>query len=67
MILSVLGRYVEVCKYVNEVRKAGLIQQIGLCNFDTYHMQKVVEAGVPICSNQVALFFLIYPSLRTSV
>ncbi|KAL3485209.1 NADP-dependent oxidoreductase domain-containing protein [Aspergillus germanicus] len=29
------------------------VKQLGLCNFDTDHMQRVVESGVKIVSNQV--------------
>ncbi|KAL4749404.1 hypothetical protein BDW72DRAFT_214079 [Aspergillus terricola var. indicus] len=31
------------------------VQLLGLCNFDTEHMQRVVESGVKIVSNQVQL------------
>lgn len=48
-------RYVEVAKMLTELKAEGLIREIGATNFDTKRLKEMVDAGVPIVSNQVQL------------
>lgn len=50
--LSVPG-YVEAALELARLHKAGKIRHIGLTNFATAQVREIVEAGVPILSNQV--------------
>ena len=43
-------QYVLALKYLQQDER---VQRLGLCNFDTENMQKVVESGVKIYTNQV--------------
>ena len=45
--------YVETALHLNALRDAGKIKHVGLTNFDTAHLAEILEAGVPIVSNQV--------------
>ncbi len=45
--------YVETALHLGALRAAGKIRQIGLTNFDVAHMAELLDAGVPIVSNQV--------------
>jgi len=45
--------YVETVLHLEALRGAGKITQIGLTNFDVAHMAEILDAGVPIVSNQV--------------
>jgi aryl-alcohol dehydrogenase-like predicted oxidoreductase len=54
------GDYVKVAKYLKELQEEGLIDAIGLTNFDCHHMQVLLDAEIPIKSNQVQ-FSLIDP------
>lgn len=47
------GDFVQAGRYLAELQKEGLIESIGLTNFDTAHMKQLVDAGVPIVSNQI--------------
>ena len=42
--------YLEAIRYIAEDRR---VAALGLCNFDTEHMEKVLQQGVKIHSNQV--------------
>jgi len=46
-------RYVQVAKWLTELKEEGLIREIGVTNFDTPHLKELVDAGVPVVSNQV--------------
>jgi aryl-alcohol dehydrogenase-like predicted oxidoreductase len=46
-------RYVETALELERLRRAGKIAHLGVTNFDTPHLQQVVEAGVPIVSHQL--------------
>jgi aryl-alcohol dehydrogenase-like predicted oxidoreductase len=48
-------RYVEVAKMLAELQAEGLIQNIGITNFDLPRIKELVSAGVPLASNQVQL------------
>lgn len=34
------------------LQKKGKIRNIGMCNMDTEHLKQMVDAGIPVCSNQ---------------
>ena len=44
--------------YLQELKEEGLIKHIGLTNFDTAHLQIVVNSGIEIVSNQVCYSLL---------
>ena len=46
-------RYLEALSHLSDLRNQGKIRYLGLTNFDTDHLRKVVEAGIPVISNQV--------------
>jgi len=48
-------RYVEVAQILAKLREEGLIDNIGLTNFDLKRMREFIDAGVPIVSNQVQM------------
>ncbi|KAH8691461.1 NADP-dependent oxidoreductase domain-containing protein [Talaromyces proteolyticus] len=43
-------QYIKALKYLQEDDRVGML---GLCNFDTEHMQRVLESGITVHSNQV--------------
>lgn len=43
----------DAIRAMDELRKSGVIKNLGLTNFDTKHMVEFIEAGIPIVSNQV--------------
>ncbi len=45
--------YVETALHLAELKKAGKIRYLGVTNFDALHLRNLIEAGVPIVSNQV--------------
>ncbi|CRG92106.1 hypothetical protein PISL3812_09161 [Talaromyces islandicus] len=44
------SQYINALKYLEQDDRVGML---GLCNFDTEHMQRVIDSGVTIYSNQV--------------
>ena len=50
--------YLDALAYLSEDER---VEALGLCNFDTEHMERVVKSGVQVHSNQVQA------SLRMSV
>ena len=46
-------RYVEVAWWLDECRRAGRVAHLGVTNFDTARLRELLDAGVPIVSNQV--------------
>ena len=46
-------RWLETALWLDELRRAGKIDRIGLTNFDMDRMQAMVTAGVPIASMQL--------------
>lgn len=46
-------RYLEALGHLSDLRDQGKIRHLGLTNFDTDHLQKIIEAGIPVTSNQV--------------
>lgn len=45
--------WVEVGLWLDELRTEGRIRDIGVTNFDVPRLREIVEAGVPVISNQV--------------
>lgn len=45
--------YVEVAEHLYDLQRAGKIKGVGLTNFDVPRLAQIVEAGVPVVSNQV--------------
>lgn len=45
--------YVEAASHLDALRKAGKIRHIAVTNFDVPHLVEILEAGVPVVSNQV--------------
>ena len=46
-------RYLEAIGHLEELRDEGKIRHLGLTNFDTQHLQKIVDQGFRVVSNQV--------------
>jgi aryl-alcohol dehydrogenase-like predicted oxidoreductase len=46
-------RYLEALSHLSDLRDQGKIQHLGLTNFDTDHLRKVIESGIRVISNQV--------------
>jgi len=47
------GDFVKAGRYLTELQEEGLIEGIGLTNFDAAHTKQLVDAGIPIVSNQI--------------
>uniref|UniRef100_A0A7S1NV43 NADP-dependent oxidoreductase domain-containing protein n=1 Tax=Eutreptiella gymnastica TaxID=73025 RepID=A0A7S1NV43_9EUGL len=45
--------YVQTGLYLKELKEEGLIKEIGVTNFDVEHLRELLDAGVPVVSNQV--------------
>jgi len=45
--------YVEAACSLDRLRKHGKIAHIGVTNFDALHLSEILDAGVPVVSNQV--------------
>jgi aryl-alcohol dehydrogenase-like predicted oxidoreductase len=45
--------YVDAVRWLDELRRTGKIQHIGLTNFDQPRMAEILNAGVPVVSHQV--------------
>jgi aryl-alcohol dehydrogenase-like predicted oxidoreductase len=48
-----IPRWLETAHWLDELRAAGKIRQLGGTNFDTEHMLAIVRGGVPLASMQV--------------
>lgn len=46
-------RYLDALKHLDDFRRAGLMRHVALTNFDTERVAQILDAGVPIVSNQV--------------
>jgi len=46
-------RYVETAVHLADLQEQGKIQHIGVTNFDGAHLKEILDAGVPVVSNQV--------------
>jgi aryl-alcohol dehydrogenase-like predicted oxidoreductase len=54
------GDFVAAAHHLEELRREGLIETIGLTNFDCAHTQLLLDAGVSVKSNQIQ-FSLVDP------
>ncbi len=45
--------YLDALTYLSELRDEGKIRHLGVANFDTEHLKRIVEHGIRIVSNQV--------------
>jgi aryl-alcohol dehydrogenase-like predicted oxidoreductase len=43
----------DAARWIDEQRRDGRVRHIGLTNFDAGHVQRFVDAGIPVVSNQV--------------
>eukprot|EP00897_Mesotaenium_endlicherianum_P004406 jgi/Mesen1/3994/ME000211S03181 len=58
--------YVDALKHLTDLKEEGKIQTVGLTNFDTKHLQVVLEQGIPVMASLCALTnvqFLTYGTL----
>lgn len=55
--------YLAALNALHELVKEGVIENIGLTNFDAEHTREIIEAGIPIVSTQVLLHATILGSL----
>jgi aryl-alcohol dehydrogenase-like predicted oxidoreductase/enamine deaminase RidA (YjgF/YER057c/UK114 family) len=46
-------RWLDCLFWLQELRSEGLIQQLGLTNFDTAHLRIVLKSGIEVVTNQV--------------
>jgi aryl-alcohol dehydrogenase-like predicted oxidoreductase len=46
-------RYLDALKHLMDLQTAGKIKHIGLTNFNTEYLQRVLDAGITIVANQV--------------
>lgn len=46
-------RYLDALKFLHDLQNEGKIRYLALTNFDTEHTAKIVQASIPIVSNQV--------------
>jgi aryl-alcohol dehydrogenase-like predicted oxidoreductase len=52
------ANYLEALLHLAELRDAGKIRHLALTNFDTEHLQRIVERGIRVVSNQVQFSLL---------
>ena len=45
--------YIEAAVWLDELRRAGKIRNVGLTNFDRLRLTEILAAGVPIATHQV--------------
>jgi aryl-alcohol dehydrogenase-like predicted oxidoreductase len=45
--------YIDALSYLSELQHEGTIRHLGLTNFDTEHLKRIVDHGIGIVSNQV--------------
>jgi aryl-alcohol dehydrogenase-like predicted oxidoreductase len=45
--------YVEAATWLQELQRVGKIRLLGVTNFDVPHLRELLDAGVPVVSNQV--------------
>lgn len=46
-------RYVETAMQLADLQQQGKIRHIGVTNFDSAHLKEIIDAGVPVLTNQV--------------
>jgi aryl-alcohol dehydrogenase-like predicted oxidoreductase len=45
--------YMDALRYLSDLQDKGIIKHIGLTNFDTEHVQTMIDSNLPIVSNQI--------------
>lgn len=40
--------------HLHTLQREGLLRHLALTNFDTSHLQEILDAGIPVVSNQVS-------------
>ena len=50
--------WLDALFHLDQLRRDGLIGQLGVTNFDTAHLRIAVASGIPIVSNQVSFSLL---------
>ncbi|CAI9088688.1 OLC1v1023092C1 [Oldenlandia corymbosa var. corymbosa] len=45
--------YLDALKHLTDLKEEGKIKTVALTNFDTARLQKIIENGIPVVSNQV--------------
>ncbi|KAI3472491.1 hypothetical protein Pfo_031064 [Paulownia fortunei] len=45
--------YLDALKHLTDLKEEGKIKTVALTNFDTERLQKILEKGIPVVSNQV--------------
>jgi len=45
--------HVEAAGWLDDLRRAGKVRHVGATNFDAEHLAEVLDAGIPVVSNQV--------------
>lgn len=45
--------YMDALKYLSDIRDEGVIKHIGITNFDTEHIQILIDSDIRVVSNQV--------------
>jgi aryl-alcohol dehydrogenase-like predicted oxidoreductase len=46
-------RYLDALGHLADLRNAGKIRHLALTNFDTEHLESILDRGIPVVSNQV--------------
>jgi aryl-alcohol dehydrogenase-like predicted oxidoreductase len=46
--------YMNALRHLLTLQREGLIRHLALTNFDTPHLQEILDAGIPVVSNQVS-------------
>ncbi|MEL6342193.1 MAG: aldo/keto reductase [Myxococcota bacterium] len=46
-------RYLDAMKHLADFQRVGLLAHVGLTNFDTVRTAEIIDAGVPVLTNQV--------------
>ncbi|XP_007237087.3 2,5-diketo-D-gluconic acid reductase A [Astyanax mexicanus] len=46
-------RYLEALGHLSDMQQEGIIRELSLTNFDTQHLEEIVDKGIRISSNQV--------------
>ena len=47
------GRFVDAAQHLVKLQAEGHLRHVAACNFDTPHLKRLVDAGVPVVANQV--------------
>lgn len=45
--------YIDALHWLNEMREEGAVRHVGTTNFDTHHITEILDAGIPLVSQQL--------------